>query len=229
MPLRLAPGDKRVLRHVHEAGEAAVEQGHLDAGTLSPVQRGEHPGGGVKAGEHVDQRDSHLVRGPLLRSRDRHQARLGLRHEVVAGTSGRLALGAESGDRAVHDRRVLLADLLVADAEPVRTSDLEVLDHHVGGRAELESERAALRLGEVERAAALAAVDRQVVGRLPAREGRPPGARLVAALGALDLDHVRAEVGEHHRAVGPGEHAREVGHPHAGERSGAGRTGGTAR
>ena len=44
MPLRLRPCDQRVLGHVHKSREAAVEQGHLDAGALSTVQRGEDPG-----------------------------------------------------------------------------------------------------------------------------------------------------------------------------------------
>ena len=40
---------------------------------------------------------------------------------------------------------------------------------------------------------------------------RAPGARVVAAVGALDLDHVGAEVAEQHRGQRAGEHAREVG------------------
>ena len=40
---------------------------------------------------------------------------------------------------------------------------------------------------------------------------RAPGARVVAAVGALDLDHVGAEVAQQHRGERPGEHAREVG------------------
>ena len=169
----------------------------------------------MQAGEHVDERDADLVRRPVLRAGDRHQPALGLGHEVVSRPAGRLAARAEAGDRAVDDARVARAHLLVADPEPVGAADLEVLDHRVGARAQLEGERAPLLLREVDRARALAAVDRQVVGRLPAGERRPPGARLVTARGPLDLDHLGAEVGEHHRAVGPGEHPREVDHAHA--------------
>ena len=39
--LRLRAGDQRVLGHVDEPGEAAVEQRHLDPRALSPVQRGQ--------------------------------------------------------------------------------------------------------------------------------------------------------------------------------------------
>src|SRR5207253_2737133 len=65
---------------------------------------------------------------------------------------------------------------------------------------------------EVERNAPLAAVDGQKIGRLAIRVRRPPGPRLVALTRALDLDDVRAEVGEQHRAVRARENAGEVEH-----------------
>ena len=48
----------------------------------------------------------------------------------------------------------------------------------------------------------------------------------VVAGGALDLDDVGAEVGEHHRRVRAGEHPGEVGHPDAGQRAGCSVIGG---
>src|SRR5207247_1767662 len=54
------------------------------------------------------------------------------------------------------------------------------------------------------------AVHRQEVRRLAARIRRPPCPRLVAVARALDLDDVRAQVSEQHRAVRAGQHAREV-------------------
>ena len=111
VPLRLVARDQRVLGHVHQPGEAAVEQRHLDAPALSPVQRGEHGRGGVQARQHVHERHAHLVGRPVLRPRDRHQPGLGLRDEVVPRAARRAALGAEAGDRAVDDARVALAHL----------------------------------------------------------------------------------------------------------------------
>ena len=49
---------------------------------------------------------------------------------------------------------------------------------------------------------------------------RAPGARVVAAARALDLDHVGAEVAERHRRERAREHAREVGDEQPVERSG---------
>src|SRR5712692_10203367 len=62
---------------------------------------------------------------------------------------------------------------------------------------------------QVDRDAALVAIDRgeaQAHAVLALAEV----AHVVAAAGPLDLDDVGAEVGEHHRAVGPGDDAREV-------------------
>ena len=77
----------------------------------------------------------------------------------------------------------------------------EGLDHDVGARAQLARERAgrpASRRSSDDRA--LVAVEAQVVGRALVDERRPPGARVVAAVRALDLDHVGAEVAELMRA-----------------------------
>ena len=111
--------------------------------------------------------------------------------------------------------RVALAHLLVAHAQPLGAAGRKFSTTTWAPAHSSRPSSAAGGVGQVDRAATLAAIDRQVVGRLAARERRPPGARLVAALRALDLDHVGAEVGQHHRAVGAREHAREVHDPHA--------------
>ena len=54
------------------------------------------------------------------------------------------------------------------------------------------------------------------------REERPGEARHVAAR-RLDLDHVGAEVGEQHGAVGAGQHLGEVDHPQPAQRAAAAR------
>jgi hypothetical protein len=51
------------------------------------------------------------------------------------------------------------------------------------------------------------------------QEGRAPAAGVVAAAGALDLDHLGAEVGQGLGAPGPGQHARQVEHAHAIQRA----------
>ena len=80
-------------------------------------------------------------------------------------------------------------------------------------------QRAVALVGQVERHRALVAVQAEVVGgSRPARAGPRP--RVVAAVGALDLHDVGAEVAEEHRRERAGEHAREVGDEQTGERAG---------
>jgi len=70
---------------------------------------------------------------------------------------------------------------------------------------------------QVDRDRALVAVDLQEVGALTGDEWRAPVAAAVAASRPLDLDHVRAEVGEHHGAERPGQDLGQVEHPDVGE------------
>ena len=79
--------------------------------------------------------------------------------------------------------------------------------------------RAALGVLEIERDALLVAVDAQEIRALAVDERRSPGARVVAAARMLDLDDPRAHVGEQHRAVRARQHARQVQHRHAGQRT----------
>ncbi len=110
------------------------------------------------------------------------------------------------------------AHVLIADARAARPRRTEVLDDDVRALHQPLDGGASALVGEVECDAALAPVERQVVGGLAAVEWRPPGARLVARAGPLDLDHVGAEIGEEHRAIRAREDPREVEHPDPRER-----------
>jgi hypothetical protein len=83
-------------------------------------------------------------------------------------------------------------------------------------RRQLTHQRLARGLGNVAGHGALVAVGAQVISRLGVRalrvlqEGRPPGARVIAAARPLDLDHVGAQVGQGLGAPGAREHAGEV-------------------
>jgi hypothetical protein len=119
----------------------------------------------------------------------------------------------EGRDGADDQAGVRLPEGLGGAAEPIEDPGPEVLPDDVGDPAEVEEHVAAVRLLEVERHALLAPVDGEEVRALAAvgaEEGRPHAAHRVAPGRLLDLDHLRAQVGEQHRAVRPGEHAREV-------------------
>ena len=112
---------------------------------------------------------------------------------------------------------------VVVEAESGERAGSEIFEQHVGAGGQLERERAAARVLEVDRHRLLVAIDREKVGRLAAHEGRAEGAGVVAALGTLELDHARAEVGELHRAERSGQHAREIEHHQVVERQHANR------
>ena len=81
------------------------------------------------------------------------------------------------------------------------------------------------RLRDVDRDRALVAVGAEIVGALRGRlpvlaldVGRAPVAGVVAGAGALDLDHVGAEVAQELRAGRPRQDAGQVEHADAGQR-----------
>ena len=78
-----------------------------------------------------------------------------------------------------------------------------------------EQARHRRRVLQVHRDRALAQVDRVERAAGALQKGRAPAARIVAALGPLDLDHVGAEVREDLGAVGPRQILRDLDHADA--------------
>src|SRR5262249_45343446 len=76
---------------------------------------------------------------------------------------------------------------------------------------EIAFDRALAAVGRVEIGSA------KMVAVLALDEGRPPGARIVAGLGTLDLDDVGAEIGEHLPGPRSGQNARQLQHANAGQ------------
>ena len=129
---------------------------------------------------------------------------------------------AEAGDRAINQPRIDRRERTVADAEFVHHAGAKIFHHHVGLCRELFDDRDRFWLREVERQAALVAVD-----RLPARREtalRPFAAQRrathILALAPLHLDDVSAEERELVARIGPRQHLREVENLYAFERSG---------
>ena len=128
--------------------------------------------------------------------------------------SPRLAV---AGDRHVDEARVLGGERVVVEAPRRHHAGPEVLDEHVDGAGEAPHEVAPGRLRQVDGDQPLAEVELHEPGR--ARDlAVATGAGLVAA-GRLELDDVGAELGEHPRAVRPGDDPGEVEDPDAGQRS----------
>ena len=160
---------------------------------------------------HVGDRAARPRRRMARHAGDAHEPAHALRDRVVAG-SLRVGAGlAEAAHRHVDDPGIHGAHGLVPHAKAIGDAGHEVLDEHVRAGGEVAEQPRAVRLLEVERDPALVPVDGGEDGaHARAPRARAPLAEVVAALRALDLDHVRPQVGEQHRAVRAGDHAREI-------------------
>ena len=114
-------------------------------------------------------------------------------------------------DNAMHMRSMALVASAVIGGHVVTHFELIEIDIRPG------DDRPRLSAGPGEGDGALVAIDREVVGGDAVASGRRPRAGLVTGR-TFDLDHGGAQVGEQHRAVRPGEHAREIGDDQAVER-----------
>jgi len=108
---------------------------------------------------------------------------------------------------------------------PVQRARYVVLYEHVRPLDQLADDRPAIRLLEVHAHAPLVPVQRheiqaQTAVATPAvttdvHERRPVPTAVVAGHWSLDFDHIRAHVGQHHRAVRTRGHTAHVHHPDA--------------
>lgn len=108
---------------------------------------------------------------------------------------------APAGHAAVHQPRVACVAFGGAQPQPLHHAGAEALDEHVGFLDGIEHGL---------RSAFSAQVDLQ-----RAATAREDVVRRGASAGALDADHLRAHVGEQHRAERTGADARHFDHPKA--------------
>ena len=135
---------------------------------------------------------------------DRQQPGLALDEQVVRLFRRVRSRRAVAGDSAPDQPRVARPQLRGAQAEPVRGARREVLHEHVGALEQTREDRPRLPVLHVERQAFLGAIDPDEM-RGQALDRMVVVARRVAAVGPLDLDHARAELGELARAERPGD------------------------
>lgn len=234
MMIALRPRQDTVERSLPHAALAHRKHGvgHRDVDDLSlagpprMVDRRQH----AEAQHHA--RDDVAHPRPDLRRRrgvgagDRHDAAHRLRDDVerrpilIGGSPGTRV--AETAQASIDEPRVDRAQHVPAQTQPVHDTRAEVLDHGVGvADQRLQRPRAALSL-EIEDDAVLVAPDAlEIPRKLPFAGGLRPSGRGAAhvAFGALDLDDLCTLIGEHHRAIGPGQHLRQVDDPDVGQRS----------
>jgi len=122
---------------------------------------------------------------------------------------------------------MIIVMVIKRDGEPVQSAGHVVLDEHVRLPDQALDDGLAVGLSEVHAHAALVPVQRDEVqaervggGRAAdVHERRPVTAAVVADAGPLHFDHVRAHVGQDHRAIRTGRHSRHVDHADAVQRS----------
>ena len=138
-----------------------------------------------------------------------HRAAHGLRDVLVGLEIGVRPARSEALDRAQHDLRVDLADLLPRKAEAVEHARSEILHDDVALLEEVDEHLLALGRLHVHGDRALVAVEHREVKAVGLRHVAQLAARRVS-LRILELDHVGAHPGEQLRAGWPSLDVRHV-------------------
>ena len=198
----------RADQAVHVVGHQALQQAGLDQLTApTAVAHQQRPEDAGQRGLRRRMRPR-LDRGegrPLARGHPTevlHPPGLRGHDALVAGVAGVGTARPEAGDRAVDEAGVALTQRRVVRAEALGAAGPERDDHHIRARRQLAQAFARALLAGVEGDRALAAQ--------PDRRGGEAAERVAA--GPLDLDHVGAVVGEHHRRDAADRAAAEVDH-----------------
>jgi len=205
-----------------EPGQAALGQADVDVLPLAGLELvhigGQDGVGRRDARAHVVDRDPRLQGTPVGFAGHAHDAAQPLGHQIETAVA-RVGTGlAEPGDRAIDQAGVDLAERVVVDAQPGGHPHPVVLDHHVGPFGQLVDRVPGLRVLQVQDNAALVAVYLREAGGFALDVGSHL-ARIVAARRLLDLDHVRAKVGQHHGAIGAGHDLGKIEHFQTGQGS----------
>ena len=184
-------------------------------------ERREDPLDREHAGRDVGDRDAEPEGRPVGRAGDAHQARprpASSRRTRPPRAAGPVCPNPEM--EAVDDPRMARVHLARSRAPAAPSSPAGSSRRATSARASSAS-----RIGRARgclRSSARLSLFRLTLRKYAlsrADKRRSPRARVVAAPRLLDLDHARAEIRELHRAVRPREHAREVEHDQAVERT----------
>ena len=156
---------------------------------------------GIETGHDVGERHADLLRCPAGLAGQVHDAAHALHDEVVPGARRIGAVLTEAGDRAIDQAWICSRQAVVIQAVASKAAQLEILDDDIGpgdqraylslslGRGEVGNDRGLAAIGGVEIGGVLRPVG---IGD----ERRPPAAGIVT-LGAFDLHHLRAKIGQH--------------------------------
>src|SRR5262249_53574070 len=127
-----------------------------------------------------------------------HEAGVGLSDRVVRRLVAVWAVLSETRDGAVHQARIERIQSVVVDAEALHHPGTVVLQHHVDLARGAAEQLLSLELAQIEREAQLVAIEGAELMTVAVRflPGDAKLAERIADPGTLDLDHLRAQVGE---------------------------------
>ena len=103
----------------------------------------------MQAGDDINESDPDLHWFIRRRTRHAHESTDRLNQQVVSGEVMARA-GAEAGNRAVDQARVILSQVVVAQPEPLKASGFEVLHENVCAYGELAGTLQVGGVGQVE-------------------------------------------------------------------------------
>ena len=141
---------------------------------------------GEQAGSDVADRDAHAGRRAAFLAGDAHHAGYGLGNHVEGGFVAIRAGLAIAGDRGVDQARVQCLGIVIPQAQPVHDAGPVVLDQDVAASDQVAQDLLAFLGFQIDRDAALVAVDAHEIQAFTAVKGRD-GAGEVTFARPLDL------------------------------------------
>ena len=208
---------EKARRGQREQRDLPVEHGKIDmaAGSAggASLQAGEDRDRHPQSRGQVGDRQPGLHRRTAAFAGEAHDAAHGLEDGVVSLAMGKRSALPEAGAGDVDDASVDGTDGAVIEPVALEGADRKVLQEHVGFAREIADDGLPFGRAQIDRDRLLAAIAGEVIRALAGAatlDERLEAARLVAAVGLLDLDHARAELGQDHARERAGEHARQV-------------------
>ena len=116
-------------------------------------------------------------------------------------------------DRAVDQFRIEIAQAGVVQLQAPHHAGAEILDQNIGGRDQSANDLDPVGRFQIEHQALLADIELAERSAAIVAHRRPRAHRL--AFGGFDLDDLRAQVGQHPRAMRSGDRGREIEHAKA--------------
>ncbi len=172
--VREIPGE--IDAHPRQPG--LVERGIDDpalAGAAAFLQRRQDADHRPHPGPHVDDRGRHPDRRAAVLAQEAHQPAIGLHHRVVAGLVAQRPRRAERAEIAEHKARFRRNEIGPAEPVAVERAEFEIVQHDIGPLENQRPEpRRVRRIGEIDRNAALGAIDRVKTRRRPLQETAAP-------------------------------------------------------